>query len=48
MKIRQQTKLLDVGKILLVIGFATLGYKMGGFIGLCILAGLTLWWSFTR
>jgi hypothetical protein len=48
MKIRQQTKLLDASKILLVIGFSTLGYKIGGFIGLCIFAGLTIWWSFTR
>jgi len=48
MKIRQQTKILDIGKMLLVIGLSTLGYKIGGFIGLCIFAGFTLWWSFTR
>ena len=48
MKIRQQTKILDIGKILLVVGLGTLGYKIGGFIGLTIFAGLTILWSFTR
>jgi len=48
MKIRQQNRLVNTGKILLVLGLGWLGYNIGGLIGLFIFAGLTLWWSFTR
>ena len=48
MKIRAQNRLVNIGKILLVLGLGWLGYNLGGFIGLFIFAGLTLWWSFTR
>jgi hypothetical protein len=48
MKIGQQKRLVNIGKIFLVLGLGWLGYNIGGLIGLFIFTGLTLWWSFTR